>query len=246
MIKIIKKTEQINATLFSGNFYTNKTVAQGAGADIAPYSNIYYWSHARATGPCEFGLHGHEGFEIMTFIWEGENAHYDTYSKKWTPLSKGEFQVIQSGGGLQHAEKLIKGTRSFQIWFDPNFKSALHKNPHYQDYSVKNWENVEENGFKVQYYIGGNSPANCDTEGLIIKKIEAITEGALSLPLDISKHHHFYQLDRESIINGMPLSMDDAAKIHGEEQVSLELGIGASLFLIETPINLSYPAVWTI
>jgi len=76
----------MNATIFGGHFHTNKTVTQGAGTDIAPYSNIFYWSHARSTGVCEFRLHGHEGFEIMTFIWAGENSHYDTYSKKWTPL----------------------------------------------------------------------------------------------------------------------------------------------------------------
>jgi len=105
---------------------------------------------------------------------------------------------------------------------------------------------MEENGFKVDYYIGGNSPAKCDTEGLVIKKLEAITEGVLSLPLNSSKNSHLYQLDGESMINGHQMSMDDTAKISGEEQVSLELGIVATLFIIETPINLSYSAVWTI
>ena len=236
----------MNATIFGGNFHTNKTVTQGAGTDIAPYSNIFYWSHARSTGACEFALHAHEGFEIMTFIWEGENSHYDTYSKKWTPLSKGEFQVIQSGTGLQHAEKLIEGTRSFQIWFDPNFKNSLYRNPHYQDYSINNWESIVEDSFKVSYYVGGNSPVNCDTEGLVIKKLEAIKNQVLPFPLNISKHNHLYQLNGESIINGLQLSMDDAAKISEEKEVSLELSIGATLFIIETPINLSYPAVWTI
>jgi quercetin 2,3-dioxygenase len=117
MIQILKKEEQFNRTIFNGNFVANKPVANGVQDNVKPYSSLFYWSHARAIDQCEFGLHPHEGFEIMTFILEGNVAHYDTATKVWTPLETGDFQVIQSNSGIQHQERINKGTRNFQIWF---------------------------------------------------------------------------------------------------------------------------------
>ena len=244
MLQLIQKAQQINAVIFNGKFHTNKSVTQGAKKELGPYSNIFYWSHARATGPCEFGLHGHEGFEIMTFIWEGENAHFDTASQKWTPLTKGDFQIIQTGKGLEHAEKLIVGTRSFQIWFDPDFAKSLFKTPSYNDYSISNWEPLEENGFETNYYIGGNSPATCDTEGLVIKKLNGNDKPSYRIELSDDCNYHFYQLNGTSQINQFRLNIDDVLKVSNISEIDLSIDDLGELFVIQTPVNLSYPTIW--
>lgn len=133
MIQLLKKEDQYNRTIFNGNFLVNKPVVNGKKDNVKPYSSLFYWSHARAIDQCEFGLHPHEGFEIMTFILEGNVSHYDTATKIWTPLETGDFQVIQSNSGIQHQERITKGTRNFQIWFDPNFYEAVKKAPSYTD-----------------------------------------------------------------------------------------------------------------
>jgi redox-sensitive bicupin YhaK (pirin superfamily) len=82
---------------------------------VKPYSSLYYWSNGYVMEQCEFGLHPHKGFEIMTFLFEGTIEHYDTATKVWTPLNAGDFQIIQSNSGIQHQEKITKGSRAFQV-----------------------------------------------------------------------------------------------------------------------------------
>ncbi|KFF02092.1 hypothetical protein IX38_14245 [Chryseobacterium luteum] len=68
MIQLLKKEDQFNRTIFNGNFIANKPAASGTKDNVKPYSSLFYWSHARAIDQCEFGLHPHEGFEIMTLF----------------------------------------------------------------------------------------------------------------------------------------------------------------------------------
>ena len=98
MIQIQKKSEQFNRTIFDGKFVSNKPVASGFANVVSPYSNIFYWSHAVALDDCEFGLHPHQGFEIMTFVLEGTIAHFDTTSEIWTPLRppRSNIEICQS------------------------------------------------------------------------------------------------------------------------------------------------------
>lgn len=105
MIALLKKSEQFNDTYFDGNFVVNKPVFPKQ-ANVKPYSNIIYWSNGYAKKFSSFALHPHQGFEILTFIFEGQIDHYDTKTNVWTPLKAGGFQVIQSNSGIQHQEKL--------------------------------------------------------------------------------------------------------------------------------------------
>lgn len=119
------------------------------GPEIIYPDGLPRFLDARAIDQCEFGLHPHEGFEIMTFILEGNVTHYDTATKVWTPLETGDFQVIQSNSGIQHQERITNGTRNFQIWFDPNFYDAVKKVPSYTDYHSKDFKPIIENGIKT-------------------------------------------------------------------------------------------------
>lgn len=243
MIQVIKKSEQFNDVIFGGRFHANKPVYSGK-SNVKPYSSLYYWSNGYVKENCEFGLHPHEGFEIMTFLFEGIIEHYDTATKVWTPLKAGDFQIIQSNSGIQHQEKVAKSSRAFQIWFDPNFTKSLSKSPAYKDYSTADWESLEENSFQVNYYIGGNSPAKSDTEGLIIKKFTGYGKGLQQLKLIKECNYHFYLLNGSVIINGKALAVDDVLKATNISDIEISLGINTELFLIQTPVNLSYHTVW--
>lgn len=245
MVQLIRKKEQVGATMFGGNFITNKPVAQGPKAASLPYSSLFYWSHARATGPVEFGLHPHKGFEIMSFVWEGENIHYDTSSQKWTPLAAGQFQVIQSGSGLQHAEKISTGTRSFQIWFDPNFAHSLQQTPSYSDYNPNNWSTVIEDGFTVRYYIGGNSPAKAATEGVTIKTYTTAQDHTQTISLDADTSYHLYVLNGKAQIGDALAETDDSIKIAGPSKVTISLKADTLLFIIQLPTQPSYETAFS-
>lgn len=244
MHQLISKEDQLSATLFGGNFLTNKPVAQGNKAVVKPYANLFYWSHGRTVSPVEFGLHPHDGFEIITFIWAGTNTHYDTTSQKWTPLGAGQFQVIKSGSGLQHAEKISTRARSFQIWFDPNFEKSLPKTPSYKDYNSADWPTVVEDGLSVQYYVGGNSPASVDTESIIIKTYSSAQDQSQSIALNAHCTYHFYVLNGKAQVDGVWAGEDDSVKISDQSSLAITIQGGSLLFVIQTPTQPTYKTVF--
>jgi redox-sensitive bicupin YhaK (pirin superfamily) len=242
MIQIQKKAEQFNATIFNGNFLVNKPVASGTKLSVKPYSNLFYWSHAVAIDDCEFGLHPHEGFEIMTFIIEGQMTHYDTASKVWTPLQAGDFQVIQSNKGIQHQERIAKGTRSFQIWFDPNFYEAIKQNPAYVDYHSKDFETEIENEIKTITYVDGNSKSFAMTPHLTIKKLLFNNQTKTSLQLDENSSYTFYVLNGKGLAGNQAIEKDDAIRI--SNTTNLQIDFQGELFYIETPTEIEYKPIW--
>jgi len=244
MIQIQKKSQQFNTTIFNGTFVLNKPVANGFSKTVAPYSNLFYWSHAIALEDCEFGLHPHEGFEIMTFILDGQVTHFDTASKVWTPLGTGDFQVIQSNSGIQHQERISKGTSSFQIWFDPHFYEAIKQNPVYVDYHSIDLETVIENEIKTTTYIGGNSKAFAMTPNLTIKKLTFDNQTKSSLLLDSNCSYTFYVLSGSGLADNQQISKDDAIRLSNTQQ--LDIDFTGELFYIQTPTQLDYKSVWTI
>jgi redox-sensitive bicupin YhaK (pirin superfamily) len=243
MIQIQKKSEQFNRTIFDGKFVSNKPVASGFTNEVSPYSNIFYWSHAVALDDCEFGLHPHKGFEIMTFVLEGTIAHFDTASEIWTPLKAGDLQVIQSNKGIYHQEKISKAARVFQIWFDPNFDKSLKESPNYLDYQSKDFQPLIENGIKTINYVGNRSGAFAMTPGLIIKKLIFDNQSKISLPLEKNCSYTFYVLNGSGLVNNQPITKDDAIRISDTENFDLEFN--GELFYIQTSSQLDYKSVWT-
>jgi quercetin 2,3-dioxygenase len=242
MRELIKKHEQVNARMFGGRFHSNKPVVGGRTASGDASSVLFYWSHSVATDDCEFGLHPHEGFEIMTFILEGENAHYDTATRQWTPLRKGDFQVIRSGSGLSHAERIKKGTHAFQIWFDPNLRAAVARPPAYTDYRGEQFTPIDDDGVVTTHYIGGNSVASAATERLSIKKIELTRAGETVITPGAGQRCTLYLLDGRAAVLGMEMAPNDVVNVVGEG-VRVEHGAGAVFFVIEVPQAPSYAPV---
>ena len=243
MIQILKKADQFNTRIFDGNLIVNKPVATRTKESVKPYSNLFYWSHGNAVDDCEFGLHPHEGFEIMTFILEGNVSHFDTSSKVWTPLTTGDFQIIQSNSGIQHQERISKGTRSFQIWFDPNFYEAIKLPPAYVDYHSKDFEPILENAILTTTYIGKTSKAVVQTPHLTIQKHRFDSQSNTTLPLEKDSSYTFYVLHGHGTVDNQHIEKDDAIRI-SDAQV-LELNFQGELFVIKTPATLDYKAIWS-
>lgn len=241
MIQVIKKTEQFNDVIFGGRFHANKPVFNGK-SNVMPYSCLYYWSNGYVNEQCEFGLHPHEGFEIMTFLFEGTIEHYDTASKIWTPLNAGDFQIIQSNCGIQHREKVFKNSRAFQIWFDPNFRETVKLSPSYIDYASKDFSPKIENNIKTLNYIGEGSKAKAITPNLAIKKLIFEEQTQKSIPLKEDMSYTFYVLNGKGIVEKQSIEQDDAIRVSNAS--TLEIDFRGELFLIELPTNLDYRPIW--
>lgn len=240
MIQLIKKAEQFNDVYFEGKFVVNKPVFPRQ-ENVKPYSNLIYWSNGFANEYCSFELHPHKGFEILTFLFEGQIDHYDTTTAVWTPLNAGGFQVIQSNSGVQHQEKLNKGSKSFQIWFDPNLEKAYKLEPSYIDYHSKDFHPKIENGIETTTYVGKGSPAKVLTPGLIIKKLTFEKQTKTSIPLDKDSSYTFYVLNGNGSADKFNIDVDDAIRIMDTDK--LEINFKGELFYIQTPSKLDYNVV---
>ena len=242
MIQIIRKSEQFNDVIFGGKFHANKPVYNGK-SNVKPYSSLFYWSNGYVNENCEFGLHPHEGFEIMTFLLEGTIEHYDTATKVWTPLHAGDFQIIQSNSGIQHQERVAKNSRAFQIWFDPNFYEAVKLKPSYIDYHAKNFKLIDDNGINTLNYIGKESSANALTPNLTIKKLIFDIQTKKTIALNETMSYTFYVLNGNGLVDNQTIEKDDAIRI--SNITKLDVDFKGELFYIETPIHVDYKQIWT-
>ena len=129
---------------------------------MGPYSNLFYWAHARAVKDSTIGLHPHQGFEICSFVLQGEIRHYDTNMKEWRPLQAGGVQIIRAGNGISHSEWMGKDAEMFQIWFDPNLQKTIAQPASYDDYKATDFPINTQNGTQITTLAGVGSPFQMD------------------------------------------------------------------------------------
>ena len=241
MRKIIhlKKEQQQLMPLFNGAFVENKPIPFPDRNGTQAYSNLFYWAHLVASETAEFPLHPHEGFEIMTFVFRGSLEHYDTATKVWTPLQAGGVQVIQAGSGVQHAERIIKGTELFQIWFDPDFSKTLKKEATYQDYQAVEFRREAYDGVQRTSYLKEKGPICFETEGIEIEKID-FDAGIYVEPTDSGSIYSYYLLNGEITINGELLTKDSFLVLNEIESTTFSVDNKAELFVIKSPSKIKY------
>ena len=140
-------------------------------------------------------------------------------------------------------EKVLKGTRSFQIWFDPHFYETVKLKPSYKDYYGKDLSTVIENGIETLIYVGEGSGTKVTTPNLTIKKLIFKERTKTTYPLKKSMSYTFYALYGEGFINGEKLDTDDAIRISDTDE--LEIDFKGEVFFVETPTELDYEPIWS-
>lgn len=125
---------------------------------------LFYWAWASANGDGVIALHPHQGFEIISYVLEGEIGHSDTLGNKYR-IGTGGAQVMQTGSGVYHQEEMFgERTEFFQIWFEPNLRESLKKQPTYNQYYHGDFSISEENSVSRKTILGKESPILLDTE----------------------------------------------------------------------------------
>ena len=236
-LHIKSKQEQHGVSLFGGRLLENKPLA---GEPY--YSNLIYWANVEAAEEGTFPMHPHEGIEILTFIFKGGLEHYDTATDKWTPLPADGVQHIQAGSGLQHSEKYWKGSRAFQIWFDPNFAKSLHKAPGYKDYQADafNWE--LENNYEVKRYVGANAPIQTDAPRISANRYR-LPKGNHTISLNKDNFNSIYLMEGNISLEGHAMAKDSFTKVADIEQIELTASEASELFILESPVYVGYKKI---
>lgn len=121
---------------------------------------LFYWAWASAKGPGKIGLHPHRGFEIMSYVLQGEIGHRDTLGTV-SHVRTGGAQVMQTGSGVSHEEETLgSDTQFFQIWFDPNLQEAIHHLPTYREFRLEDFPVYQTEGITIKHVIGEGAPVS--------------------------------------------------------------------------------------
>jgi quercetin 2,3-dioxygenase len=239
-IHIVKKAHQGSGQFNGGEILENKPISfPREGGELKPYSNLFYWAHAWSDNGSTIGLHPHQGFEIMSFVTEGSIEHYDTAHKEWRRLDKGATQIIRSGNGISHSEKINAGGHMFQIWFDPNLNESIQRPASYDDYPDEVFPVQEENGIRTKTYRGKDSPLQMESAGVeIVEKF--MRTGDFSLSLDPKKMHSIYVVNGSADIDGQIIVQDDFMIVKEQAMLDLKITEDAQFFIISSLEKLPY------
>lgn len=240
-INKISKEKQAFGAFDNGAIIENKPIGfpQDRG-QVKPYSNLFYWANAWSDKGGLIDEHPHKWFEILSFVLEGEIEHYDNKFNRWLKLQKGDAQIIRSGNGITHAEKILPNSRMFQIWFNPNIKKTQTQPASYNDYKASEFNCKINNTLKITSYAGNGSAVKMDSEGVSIYKIE-LPKGSHQISLNENFYTSIYSLKSDGLLmNQTKVNQDDFIIIENEQLLEIHTESIAELFVIETPIKLSY------
>lgn len=209
------------------------------GGSLKPYSNLFYWAYAWAETESTIPVHPHKGFEIMSFVLEGKIEHYDNQLNDWITLEKGDVQIIRAGNGISHAEKLNQHAHMFQIWFDPDLNKSLQEKASYNDYKKEMFPIDDLNGIKRITYKGKNAPILMQTEDIEIEKWQ-IPKGSYQIDMKNDFVYSIFCLGGKAHLNEYKINQNDFIKLVSEKSMSIQTDDFVDLFLIVSPINISY------
>lgn len=237
-INIIDKHSQVYGAFDGGSIIENKPIGFPQESNQKPFSNIFYWANAISERGGLIDIHPHRGFEIISVVLEGKIEHYDTANKKWLELLEGDVQIIKSGSGISHAEKLLPNSRIFQIWFDPGLEKSLNQPAKYVDYKDSEFTIEENPAFKSKLIKKGQVGIDLDSYDVEITDVH-YNKGELSFELSDDHHYLFYVISGNLSISGKQCNIDDI--IFAEvETVNFEFHDDTRLFQIRTPKELPY------
>ena len=238
-LRIISKGQQAYGAFNRGQIIENKPIGfPQDGGFVRPFSNLFYWARAEAVIGSTIGLHPHQGFEIMSFVLDGDIRHFDTKNDEWKPLHKGDVQIIRAGSGIQHAEHLEKGAVIFQIWVDPDLSKTLSQPATYDDYPESGFPTIEHGENVERILIGEGSPLTLDTKPFEVSRYKVLTDISIDIPE--GRMLAIYNIDGSGTINGETVEKDDFVIVEDEGQVKIDADENMDVFAITVSKSLPY------
>lgn len=239
-VLIIPKDKQAFGQFNGGAILENKPIGfSHEGGKLHAYSTLFYWAHAWSDEGSTIGLHPHKGFEIMSFVLKGQIEHYDTKLREWKLLNAGDAQIIRSGSGISHAEKLLAGSHIFQIWTDPDLTQTFRKEASYDDYEDASFPRIEEEGVVRKILIGEGSPLWLDTAGLTIEEFQ-LSQGTQTIKIPTDQVASIYAISGKLSHAEQEIVQDDFIKVEDEPSLSVEVQEDTTLFAIFSPKRPTY------
>ena len=241
-MRIIPISQQARGAFNNGQIIENKPIGfPQDGGFVRPYSSLFYWARAEGMVDSTIGLHPHQGFEIMSFVLEGNIRHFDTKMNGWKPLEAGDVQIIRAGKGISHAEHLEKGSVIFQIWVDPDLSKTLPKEASYDDYKEKYFQKTVTEAATTIHYAGEKGLMHLDTPGVDIRRIK-MSDKSFGWKGDKEVIHSLYVLGGSGMLNDKTIEQDDFIIIDDGANMDFKVHKGGlDIFAFTVPASIGYP-----
>jgi redox-sensitive bicupin YhaK (pirin superfamily) len=202
-------------------------------------STLFYWAHAWSPRGGLIDLHPHQGFEILTFVLTGSIQHYDSAGDRWRPIAEGGAQIIRSGSGISHAERLEPGAAIFQIWVDPDLRRAIRQPPSYTDYPPERFGVTLDRARMVKTYAGPDGPIEMDTPGIAIREYW-LEPGAHELGPGEDRAFAAFLRDGEAMVGDAKLAAGDFVVVREAATVPVHVATPSRLFVVTCPETPGY------
>jgi quercetin 2,3-dioxygenase len=242
----------MNVTIISTKEQTAKTANEGAIVEqkmlgfphdhgvLKPYSNIFYWSHMKTDYGSVISEHPHIGFEIIIYVLKGKVEVLDNINGKRSKLNEGDMQVMRSGKGMKHLEKLNSNSEVLQIWFDPNFDKQKRVEPTLCKSQSSKFPVSISPGRSIRTFTGDTAPLVLESQDVSIQLMELSTMDH-SFPLSDHRIMSGYMLDGEVELDSKRIKKGDFFIVQNTEEVVMNVIRDCRIFTVLSPDKPSYP-----
>ncbi len=180
-----------------------------------------------------FPMHGHDNFEIFSYILDGQLEHKDSMGNG-SVVSKGGVQYMSAGTGVRHSEFNPSSTDAvsfLQVWLLPNVRDEA------PSYDVLSAEDIDKDG-KLALIL---SPDGRDGSLRVKSDADvyaATLDGDQKVGFDVREGRRVWmQLARGNMsVNGEALRRGDGLAIKTPQALSITQGEDAEFLLFDMPI----------
>ena len=181
-----------------------------------------------------FGSHPHKEMEIVSVVLKGELQHQDSTGNREV-LRRGEVQRMTAGTGIVHSEmnpSAEEEANFLQLWFMPGEQGLQ---PSYEQIAY------DLSAMKNRLLPVVSNTTHADKTAFIHQDLtlylsELEAGQALTFRQEAGRRIYLFVIEGDLTQNEeQPLGKRDAARISGEEELSLQTAAGASFMLIDLP-----------
>jgi len=177
-----------------------------------------------------FGNHGHRDMEIISYVLSGELAHRDTLGNV-KGIPPGDVQRMSAGRGVMHSEfnhAKDRTTHFLQIWIEPNVTGIE------PGYEQKRFADAEKRG-KLRLVASPDGAEGSVRLHADARMYAGLFDGAerATMALDAKRPVYVHLVRGELSVNGTRLAAGDAARLQGENQLTLSDGKDAEVLVFD-------------
>lgn len=243
-LRLYPPIEQAIGSFDGGKITEQKPIGfPGEGSAVRRLGPLFYWAWFKAHETGLIPFHPHRGFEIITYVLEGQVGHRDSLGTKST-VGAGGLQVMQTGSGALHEEHMEAGAEGFQIWFEPFMRDALTRPPTYFQYEQEEFPAQQaDGGATVKTILGEGSPLSLVADA---KMWDVAVPAGRTFTHKVPSGHTLavLALEGDVTLSGDRVARRDFAVLDAGNETPAVFapaeGQGARVILIEVPTVMGY------